>query len=225
MFVSKYTALGEPAWSKTFLPASNTAGNDVEGRDIAVDAAGHVFVSGHVYGSANLGGGLMSSTAMSNPNGFLLELDASGGYVNHKKLPDGVFPSHLRIGSGGGAVLTGVYSGAPDLGAGPLPSTVASTDVFLFVAGIDASGTSLWSQGFGKFGAVMQPQITIDSTGQIAVAGTYQGAIDFGTGQLVSSLNGTLGSVFVAKLGPTGHGEWARSFDLTQRTTKYRASE
>jgi hypothetical protein len=217
MFVSKLTALGEPAWSKTFLPASNT--DYVEGHDVAIDAAGHLLVSGSVYGSVDLGGGLVSSTTLANPNGFLLELDASGGYVGHKKLPDGVFPKQLRIGSGGGGVLTGVYSGAPDLGAGPLPSTVASTDVFMFVTGIDASGTSLWSKGFGKIGLVQRPEITIDPTGEIAVAGTYQGVIDFGTGQLVSSLNGTLGSVFVAKLGPTGNAQWARSFDLTQSTT------
>jgi hypothetical protein len=73
------------------------------------------------------------------------------------------------------------------------------------------SNPAVWSERFGDSRDQYVHAVAIDSTGNIFVAGAFAGSIDFGAdGGAVAATGGM--DAFVAKLDPTGHGMWSRSF-------------
>lgn len=79
--------------------------------------------------------------------------------------------------------------GELDFGCGPLVSP-ADTDYGyagdMFLAKLDASGDCLWSRLFGGPGDQSAFGVAVDGGRRVAVAGKFQGAIDFGSGPLVA---------------------------------------
>jgi hypothetical protein len=84
----------------------------------------------------------------------------------------------------GSVLATGLFSGAIDFGGGPLVSA-GLTDIF--VAKLDRTGVHLWSQAFGDASNQNGNGITVDSMGNVLVAGYFEGEVDFGGGPLVSA--------------------------------------
>jgi hypothetical protein len=91
-----------------------------------------------------------------------------------------------------GAYITGNYVGDADFGGGPI---VAGKDNrSLFVLALDQQAMHQWSRGFGdpSDGLFYAPQatgaaITENGDGNVIVAGSFAGSIDFGGGTLVSA--------------------------------------
>lgn len=103
----------------------------------------------------------------------------------------------------GNIIATGTFSGALDLGAGPLNG---QNDVFL--AKFDADGDLLWNRQFGD-GSVQSGQaVAADGAGNIILAGSFQGTIDLGGGALVSAAT----DGFVAKFNAAGAHLWSKRF-------------
>lgn len=113
----------------------------------------------------------------------------------------------------GNALVTGSFEGAIDLGGGPLQSA-GQEDVF--VAKLAPDGALLWAQRFGGPGRDEAYGVAVDAQGDLVVAGTFDGVIDFGGGPLLA-VGGELDG-FVAKLGAQGGHVWSKRFgdDLIQ---------
>jgi Fibronectin type III domain/Beta-propeller repeat len=79
-----------------------------------------------------------------------------------------------------------------------------------------SGGGSTWSKwyaGAGSFGDVGKA-VDVDPTGNVIVAGQYQGIVNFGTGSITSYTNPTSGPTvdsFVAKYSASGSAVWSRS--------------
>lgn len=71
IFVAKFNAMGDHLWSKSFGDASQQVP-----RAIAVDTKGRVFITGSVAGSADFGGGPLTSAGLTDA--FLAEFDENG---------------------------------------------------------------------------------------------------------------------------------------------------
>jgi cysteine-rich repeat protein len=67
----------------------------------------------------------------------------------------------------------------------------------------------LWSRGYGDFNYQVGTDVAVDKDGNVAVIGTYSGAIDFGGGPLTAS---STSSGFVAKLGPSAIHIFSKGF-------------
>jgi hypothetical protein len=105
-----------------------------------------------------------------------------------------------------------------DFGDGPITTT--NNDANGFVAklrGSDGSGKTAdgyWGRMFGD--ALHDQQATavaVDASGNIALAGTNRGTVNFGGGDLVSS--GGL-DIFLARLAPNGAAAWSRGLGDAQ---------
>ncbi len=182
-----------------------------EGYD-CVDACGN-FVSGHCkngdyvcppidpqgcpWGS---GGGGSGGGTSSPP----LPARWSAGYGE----PDDYQGGHaIAAGPGGEAVVAFAFGGSIDLGGGVLVNVAPDVmyDMDIALASFDAEGKHLWSKAFGAPGKQWPTAVAVDPAGNILVAGTFTGELDFGTGPLS-------GSMFVAKLDPAGNPLWARGY-------------
>ena len=77
-----------------------------------------------------------------------------------------------------------------------------------------AGGTvwTKWYQGSGSYGDSSRA-VVVDGSGNVVVAGQYQGVVNFGTGLITSYTNATTGptvDAFVAKYSPSGTPVWSR---------------
>jgi hypothetical protein len=95
-------------------------------------------------------------------------------------------PLGFAVASDGHSVLAGDFKGSVNLGSGPLTSS-SNNDKDAFIAAFDPSGAPLWSKPFGDAQDQVAFSVAIGPSGNIALAGLFQGTINLGGGPLVSA--------------------------------------
>ena len=93
-----------------------------------MDLASNVFVTGMLYGSTNLCGGVLPNMSDS----FAAKLDPSGGHLWSKTFgvsstQEGIIGAFGSVDGAGGVWLTGNNPGTADFGGGPLMGMGAAT--------------------------------------------------------------------------------------------------
>lgn len=111
----------------------------------------------------------------------------------------------------GNIVAAGYFGGDLVFGDGALPY---AADEDAFVVKIDSSnGHPLWSKSFGGDGYDYARVVAAGPAGEVVVAGEFNGSVDFGDGNILTSGGGTLGhNVFVARLDSGGKLLWSERF-------------
>lgn len=199
VFVAKYSSTGQHVWSRRFGGI-----NDDIAQGVAVDAAGNAFVIGYFSGSADFGAGALTSAGMSDaflakysPTGAALWVNRLGGTSNDRGYAVGVDAL-------GSPVVTGYMVGTVDFGGGAITSA-GGADVFL--AKFSATGGHLWSRRFGGASSDVPESVALDASGNVAIAGYFQGTADFGGGALTSA---GLNDAFAARYDANGNHTWSR---------------
>jgi hypothetical protein len=127
IFLAKYDANGSLLWSQRFGGTEGDAAHSVD-----TDGSGNVFVTGSFQGSADFGGGPLTSAggrdmfvAKYDPNGNHIWSKRFGG-VNHANA------SSLSVDGSGNVFVVGGFAGTADFGGGPLTSVpLGATDIFV----------------------------------------------------------------------------------------------
>ena len=98
-----------------------------------------------------------------------------------------------------------------DFGGGSLPLSAGTTafQYDTYVAKLSSTGGYIWAVGYGGLGYDFGNAVAVDSNGDVAIVGDFQGSLNLGGTTLVSA-GGY--DVFVAKYsGSTGAHLWSRS--------------
>ncbi len=112
----------------------------------------------------------------------------------------------LESASGGGAAGAG--------GSGGNMSSGSASSSSSGVGGDGGAPTNvIWSKRFGDFAPQYVTDVEVDAAGNIFVVGTFQGAIDFGSGIPITASADY--DAFIAKLDPDGNELWSRRFGAT----------
>jgi len=189
---------------------------DVQSNAATDDAAGDVFVTGSLVGSADFDPG-PSVDLLSSSGGrdlFVAKYTPTGALVWAVDVP-GAAPSAVAQGSAvavdpaGEVVVAGTLTGSSHFGpasGGVTLSSPARNDPF--VAKFSASGSLVWARNFaGAAGSLDQADaLAFDPAGDVVVGGSFQGTAAFGTTALTST---GVTDGFVAKLDPSGAPLWA----------------
>lgn len=201
IFVAAFDDTGNHLWSKRFGDA-----NMQVGLSVAADGSGDIIVTGYFHGTADFGGGLLTSAGAADI--FVAKFDSNGNHLWSRRFGDGDDQSARSIAAEGSGdiVVTGHFNGTTDFGGGPLTSA-GGYDIFL--AKFDSDGNHLWSRSFGDADSQFGVSVVRDGFGNIIVTGYFNGTTDFGGGPLTSA-GGY--DVFVARLDPHGNHLWSRSF-------------
>ena len=201
VFVAKLDGGGGVVWARRF--GNNVAQN---GKGIAVDDVGNVYVTGSFSGTIDFGGGALTSAGGTDV--FVAKLDKDGNHVWSRQFGDASAQSGkaVAVDKGGNVVVAGEVAGSIDFGGGPLTSAGGND---LFVVSLDATGNMVWGKIFGNNAAQSAGGVAVDDIGNVYVAGPFAGKIDLGGG-LLTSAGGN--DIYVAKLTQGGLHLWSRGF-------------
>jgi len=199
-YVAKYGPNGAFLWVKQF-------GDEAEqkARAVAIDAKGNVLVGGQAAGSIDFGGGPLS--AQGNPSAFAAKLDPQGGHVWSKVWGSGKASINaIAAGPNDDVAVAGSFSGA--LAFNEMWENPGVDDGFVAVIGPDPGSTS-WSRRFGDEGSQGANAVAMTSNREVLLAGVHTGAINLGTGPIVSK-EGFDG--FLGKFDDVGCPMWVRAY-------------
>jgi hypothetical protein len=157
-------------------------------------------------GEADLGTGPLPGAGGSDV--VVARYDAAGTAKWVKRFGDGGFQEATEIAATatGTTLISGIFEGTIDLGAGPLIASPGAS----FVAELDVDGQPVWGKvvGAADGGAVVWG-LGPTPDGGVIVTGSFNGTLDLGGGALVSA---GLGDLFVAKLDAVGEHVWSKRF-------------
>lgn len=172
-YVAVFTAAG------TFVRAQRWGGAGTEeAAGVGVDATGNVYVTGYLFGSADFGGGLLTSA---QGGAFVISTDPNGAHRWSKALvgtdysaPG--FRKPIAVNGAGTVLLTGRYKGTIDFDGGALTSK-GLVDTYLLE--LTSSGTHTWSTSYGGVGDDQGNGVALSADGWKAVAGGFSATSTF----------------------------------------------
>jgi hypothetical protein len=192
IFVAKLSGTnGGHLWSRR----SGGTGTD-SAHSVVCDEGGDVFVTGKFVGTADFGGGAEMSAGLgdifvaryASPSGAFVWANRYGGAGDDQALDVAV--------TAGRVAIVGGFNATVDFGGGSLTST-GMFDVFVaeYAAG---SGSYIDARRFGGSGYDLAWGVAL-SGGNVLVAGTFDGVVDFGVTTLASA---GLSDIFLLRLIP-----------------------
>jgi len=210
-FVAKYSMTGALVWARRM------GGTDWDdGYGITLDDAGNVYMTGCFRGAAaDFGTDILASTGAEDI--FVAKLDGSDGdFIWARKMggtgwDDGYA---ITVAGDGSVYSTGYFSGTADFDPGPGTYNLDSAGAGdVYISRLDGDGNFLGAQRMGGTDWNIGYGITVDDTGNVHVAGYFCGTADFDPGPGIANLtsvSGSIGDIFVAKLDDAGNFLWAR---------------
>lgn len=199
IFVAKYTNTGILQW----VQKAGGTGMDI-GRDIAVDATGNVYVTGHFQNTFNFG--TTSLTSSGGSDIFVAKYDTDGTFQWVQKAGAAGDDSGkgIAVAPAGDVYVTGQFLGAVTFGSHNLTSTAGSVDVF--VTKCTTAGVFQWAQKAGGVQEDIGEDIAVDGNGNVCVTGSFEVTAAFNSASL-SSAGGK--DIFIAKYNNDGTLQWA----------------
>ncbi|MDO7849324.1 IPT/TIG domain-containing protein [Hymenobacter sp. M29] len=211
LYVAKFGPTGQCLWAQQI--GGNTGAT---GSDIAVDAAGSVYLTGFVGGGTlSFGTVRVSSPATGAP--FVAKLDGTGRW-RWVSLGSGtqVGISAIALDAQAGVFITGTFNGpSATFGTTVLPNSAGPGQSIrnVFVARLDSAGAWQWASSGGPLVAAIDEvaegrDVAVDNRGNVFITGLFAHTVAFGNTNLTSA--GSI-DILVAQLNATtGAWQWAR---------------
>jgi hypothetical protein len=204
-FVIKQRSDGSEDWTRSFVSGLARAFG------VTVDAAGGVYVAGEYFNTTDFdpgpGTALRTRTPGSLADGFVLKLDAAGSYawVYTFGSTGTDVARKAAVMADGTVQVGGSFSGTVDFDPGPGTAALTSAGGGLDVLVLTLDGTGLFVRALGMGDAASLDQVTdvaLDPGGNLLVAGTFGGSVDFDPGPGSTILTSAGGSdAFLWKYG------------------------
>ncbi|MBD2705868.1 hypothetical protein IC229_35045 [Spirosoma sp. BT702] len=213
IFLCKFDPAGNLLWAKAIGSTNNDLSNGV-----AVDGAGHVYITGYFLGTVDFdpGPGQTTLTSVGNADLFVSKFDGSGNLLWAKAMggDGGEIGNAITVDGVGNVYTTGFFFGTADFDPGPAsyPLTSVGGQYDIFISKLDASGGFQWAKVMGGSQDDFGTSVTVDGSGSVYTTGNFADIADFDPGpgeiNLTSAGNADL---FLSKLDATGNLVWAKS--------------
>ncbi len=203
LFVAKLDSGGNVIW------ANSIGGQGSElGSGVAADTLGNVYVTG-LFGSTSLAIGSSTLTNMGQNDFLIVKYDQNGIPVWAKSTggSNNEIGRNIVVDKNNNVNVTGEFDGASIIFGSTTLINTGSTNIFLVQ--YDLNGNLNWAKSFIGNNLDQINGVTVDSTGNIYVAGYFYGSISFDT----ITMSGWSGNcdVFLAKYDVNGNVVWAHS--------------
>jgi len=121
----------------------------------------------------------------------------------------------VKIDPAGNSIIAGTFYGALDMDPSTanynLQSYASSQD--FFIAKYSVSGNLIWAKSIGGLYTEQINSMTLDTLGNIYVAGTFSGTVDFDPSLSSNNLNAAVQQIFFAKYDSNGNFVWVHKLN------------
>jgi PKD repeat protein len=223
-----HTLQGISIYADSFIAKIDTNGNwlwairegsnyDINGKDIAVDNIGNIYVTGDFTRTAYFGDITLISNGDNYSDLFVAKLDNSGSWLWAVKAggSDVITSSCIDVDISGNCYVTGNYSSSPSFGTISLDGGI-SRDIF--ITKLDTNGNWEWAKKAGGTGHDYGYGVTIDSMGNVYLTGMFLLNAYFGT--ILLNSNGNY-DIFLGMLDNCGNWIWATNLGSTNHDGCY----
>jgi hypothetical protein len=215
-FIAKIDPAGNLIWGFDF---GSDQGADA-GSALSVDVDGNLIVAGGYRGTVDFdfGNDELNMTAVNGQDIFVIKLTPSGELIWAKSIGGDISEgiSAIETDESGNIYATGSFNSSQiDFDPGPGTSIFTNTnadDIHIFKW--DKNGNYIWAKTVVNTtqGAANGQAIAVDHTGNVIVAGYFNGTMDFDPGAGTANLTGGgFFEGFVLKLDGSGNYLWAKS--------------
>jgi hypothetical protein len=200
-------------WGKVFWGEINRS------NAISITNNGKIIIAGSLSDTTDLNPGTGTYIVIPPVNTdyyYICELNANGLFQWAITLPHAsqVEEVDLVLDANSNILITGSFKASGDFNPGPSTCNLyceGGNDVFLIK--LDQTGNLLWAHSFGSTGDETGSSLNVDHQGNIILAGTFSGTIDFDPGPGVHSMtSANLEDIYVCKFDPAGNHIWSRQF-------------
>ncbi|MCO6459754.1 MAG: hypothetical protein J5I93_31060, partial [Pirellulaceae bacterium] len=213
VFVAKYTAGGALIWARSFQGNLNPDDGPVgdQGRGLAIDGTGNVYVSGTFRHTVNFGSTVLTSNGEDDV--FVAKLDPGGGVLWAVGFGGAGVEENtgLAIDAAGNVYTAGRFIDSVDFNPGPGTSILNGTSTgSAYVHKLNTDGVYQWARTIRAYEAT---DIAADSAGNVYYTGAFAGTLDVDPGPAQTLLTaGSASNVFVSKLDTAGLFVWGGAF-------------
>ena len=122
----------------------------------------------------------------------------------------------------GNVLITGQFQSTVDMDPGTGVTNLTANNVDAFAIKVGANGNLMWAKQFGGSMWEYGRDVAVGADGSIAVAGYFEGQVDFdpGPGTAIYTAVGGI-NAFVVKLTANGDFAWARTYGTAQSNATY----
>ncbi|MHA1600106.1 MAG: SBBP repeat-containing protein [Alphaproteobacteria bacterium] len=202
VFVAKYDQIGTLVW------VQRAGGPFIdEGRDVATDNSGNIFVTGGFEGQAAFAENL-TITAEKGSHAFVVKYDTAGTplWIRQAGGDGRTWGNAIATDSAGNVLIAGAFTRIAKFSGTKLKS---AGNLDIFIAKYDPGGNLLWAKTVGGRGRDIAYSVTTDAANNVLVAGRFSRVADFDEDQLKSVGDN---DAFVAKYTPDGTLAWVVPF-------------
>lgn len=197
-------------WAVT--TGSNVA-DQVHGVD--VDVQGNVYVCGQFQGIVDFdnGPGTTTLTSQGGNDVFIAKYNSSGNLQWAKSVggSSGEIGRSIKLDNFGNVWVCGNFAGVVDMDPGPGVTSYTSGFSDAFILKLSNSGNYIWSGVVDGNGMAIAYKLSVDSPGNVLVAGTYSNTTnDFDPGAGTATLTASNYDGFVLKLNNSGAFQWVK---------------
>ena len=208
IFIAKFDTTGSLEWVKTYGDSSFD-----RGLDIAIDSSDNIYVTGYFMDTVNFGGGNVTVTDPSSGGSdlFVLKLNSSGEFqwvytVGGSENDNG---KGIDVDSSGNVYISGIFKDTVNFGGGDITS---HGNFDIFVLKLNSSGVFQWVYHAGGTGNDQAYPISVDTNGNVLVAGYFFDTANFTPASCTSRGSA---DIFVLKLTTSGLLNFIRCYGST----------
>jgi len=213
VFILKLDPLGNFVWAKSFDGWGSSMG-----RSITVDGTGNIYTTGSYHGQIDFDPDtsvFYLNYLYGGSSLFICKLDPLGNFVWIKNAAGdsaGVQPASITTDGLGNIYTTGYFSGMADFDPDTtVQNLTAAGESDIFILKLHTDGRLDWVRGMGGPGYDQANSVTVDSSQNVYMTGSFSGTADFnpfGTPCILSSSGGS--DSFISKLDSSGDFLWAK---------------
>lgn len=229
VFVAKYDTNGLLQWAKRAGGSGGRFFSD-RGNDIAIDNAGHAYVTGYFNGAATFGSGETNVTILNSSGGediFLAKYDGNGllQWAKSAGSSAGDMGNSIDIDDNGNSYITGHFSNMATFGSGETNATTLNSagSFESFFAKYDGNGLLQWAKQAGGTGFEESTALALDGNGNSYVTGSFRDVATFGSGETNETMLTATGfsDIYLLKLDNDGVLQWVIGVGNTNFTGGY----
>ncbi len=121
----------------------------------------------------------------------------------------------VAIDANGNVYATGYFTDTVDFDPGTITNNLVPTGSFdMFVTKFNSYGNLVWARRIGGYSQTIGKSITIDTSKNVYITGSFEDTVDFDPGAGIYNLIGGVDETFIFKLDSNGDFVWAKKFSI-----------